>query len=120
LARLRSALFIDPASLGDEQTPTDDRADVVREVNVGLVVKCVGDGVGRPQRRVQVVDVGELRAQVAALIRDHLRVELQIETKSELELGGEGLPTDRHLDARIPARDGRTGDLERIESLGCR
>jgi hypothetical protein len=118
--RLRSALFVDPPGLSDEQTPTDQRADVVREVNVGLVGKRVRDGVGGAERRVQVVSVSELGAEVATLIRGHLRVELQIETKSELEPGGEGLPTARRLGARIPARDGRTGYLERIEPLGRR
>lgn len=55
-------------------------------------------------------------ASMRLLRRNDQWMELEIEAEGELELGGEGLSAAGRLDAWIPAGDGDSSNLERMEA----
>lgn len=115
----RSALPIGPGGSRGRLAVDLARVPLSRTtpIDVRPVLEGVGDRVGGAQRCVQLVGAGKVGAEIAALVGNHLGVELQVQTQGELKLRREGLSAAGGLGARVPTGDGGARYLERIEAM---
>jgi hypothetical protein len=105
--------------LRNQEPPIKQLADGVGEVDMGLALKQVVNGVWSRQRGSDLVGGSKGGTDIAASVPSHLRMIFEVQQKLFFHLATERLPCRPGI-SRFPARnppgDALTGDLEEINA----
>src|SRR6266568_4092013 len=114
-----SAFVLLKPCLRNQEPPIEELANGIGEVDMGLALKQVVNGVWSRQRGSDLVGGSKGGTDIAASVPSHLRMIFEVQQKLFFHLATERLPCRPGI-SRFPARnppgDALTGDLEEINA----